>query len=178
MTEELVARYREILKKARRKIDLGQREAFLSLTIRELEIELEEGKANYRQLMQDGELPFPQDAHEYHDSLSQTIERLKLERDKVRAGAASPTPEPEVEPYLSSPIAVPNSLDNSPSGDALADKKYLDTNEAVRYTGIPKSSIYKMTSLHEIPFSKPKGRLIFKRTAIDEWLEKHGRRVL
>ena len=40
-------------------------------------------------------------------------------------------------------------------------KKVLTFNEAVEYTGISKSYLYKMTSQKIIPHYKPNGKLIF-----------------
>ena len=47
-----------------------------------------------------------------------------------------------------------------------------DINGASQITGYSKNSIYKMTSLHEIPFVKrPGGRkLFFSKKALESWL--------
>lgn len=42
--------------------------------------------------------------------------------------------------------------------------------DVVAYTGISKSTIYKLTSRGEMPFSKRSKRLFFEREAIDAWL--------
>lgn len=43
----------------------------------------------------------------------------------------------------------------------LALKEILTFEEGSEYTGISKSTLYKMTSAHEIPYYKPHGKLIF-----------------
>jgi len=42
--------------------------------------------------------------------------------------------------------------------------------DVVAYTRISKSTIYKLTSRGEMPFSKRSKRLFFEREAIDAWL--------
>jgi len=52
-----------------------------------------------------------------------------------------------------------------------ANKTVLSFEEAVEYTGISHSYMYKLTAKGEIPFSKPKGKLIyFSREKLDHWL--------
>ncbi len=64
----------------------------------------------------------------------------------------------------------------SPSNinDALKSKKWLSINEVVRYTGYRKKTIYNWTSAGKIPFCKPKGKLLFNRKEIDQWLADDG----
>lgn len=50
-----------------------------------------------------------------------------------------------------------------------------DINLAVSITGLKKSTIYKMTSTGEIPFSKPSGKLIFVSKDLYEWIESNSR---
>ncbi|TDN80381.1 AlpA family transcriptional regulator [Salegentibacter sp. 24] len=52
-----------------------------------------------------------------------------------------------------------------------AHKTVLTFDEACDYTGISRSYMYKLTARGEIPFSKPKGKLIFfSREKLDKWL--------
>jgi len=47
----------------------------------------------------------------------------------------------------------------------------LTFDQACDYTGISRSYMYKLTARGEIPFSKPKGKLIFfSREKLDNWL--------
>ena len=50
-------------------------------------------------------------------------------------------------------------------------KVVLTFDQACDYTGISRSYMYKLTARGEIPFSKPKGKLIFfSREKLDSWL--------
>lgn len=50
-------------------------------------------------------------------------------------------------------------------------KNVLNFEEASEYTGISRSYLYKLTAKGEIPFSKPRGKMIFfSREKLDEWL--------
>jgi excisionase family DNA binding protein len=50
-------------------------------------------------------------------------------------------------------------------------KEILDLKEACLYTGFSTSCMYKMTSQHRIPFSRPGGkRIFFRRTDLDQWM--------
>jgi excisionase family DNA binding protein len=50
-------------------------------------------------------------------------------------------------------------------------KPVLSFDEAVSYTGLSKSYLYKMTAARQIPHSKPNGKqLYFERVALDHWL--------
>ena len=52
-----------------------------------------------------------------------------------------------------------------------AQKAVLTFDQACDYTGISRSYMYKLTARGEIPFSKPKGKLIFfSREKLDNWL--------
>jgi len=44
---------------------------------------------------------------------------------------------------------------------AISVKNYLTMDEAVAYSGISESQLYKLTASRKIPFSKPGGKLIF-----------------
>lgn len=53
----------------------------------------------------------------------------------------------------------------------LANKAVLTIEEAAAYTGITVSTIYKLTSTQAIPFSKPRGKMLyFNRAELDNWL--------
>jgi excisionase family DNA binding protein len=55
-----------------------------------------------------------------------------------------------------------------------ANKKVLSFDEACQYTGISRSYMYKLTARGEIPFSKPRGKLIyFAKEKLDNWLLSH-----
>ena len=50
-------------------------------------------------------------------------------------------------------------------------KNVLNLDEACEYTGISRSYLYKLTAGGEIPFSKPRGKMIyFSREKLDDWL--------
>ncbi|SFF71487.1 MULTISPECIES: helix-turn-helix domain-containing protein [Salegentibacter] len=52
-----------------------------------------------------------------------------------------------------------------------AHKTVLTFDQACDYTGISRNYMYKLTARGEIPFSKPKGKLIFfSREKLDDWL--------
>lgn len=53
----------------------------------------------------------------------------------------------------------------------LAQKKVLNTEELVIYTGLSQTTIHRLTTQRKIPHSQPLGRkLFFDREKIDEWL--------
>jgi len=45
-----------------------------------------------------------------------------------------------------------------------------EVDDVAEYLGIPKSSVYKLTSSGQIPHKKVVGRLRFAKNEIDEWL--------
>lgn len=50
-------------------------------------------------------------------------------------------------------------------------KKVLTVDEAARYMGISKSTLYKMMMRREIPYSKPNGKVcFFDRVELEAWL--------
>lgn len=52
-----------------------------------------------------------------------------------------------------------------------ANKTVMSLEEASEYTGISRSYLYKLTSKGEIPFSKPRGKMIyFSKEKLDDWL--------
>jgi excisionase family DNA binding protein len=52
----------------------------------------------------------------------------------------------------------------------LAGKEWLTLAELEVYTGYKKKTIYNRTSNGTLPYSKPRGKLMFKRSEIDDWL--------
>lgn len=50
---------------------------------------------------------------------------------------------------------------------------WMNVDQASHYLGIPKQSLYKLTSAKAIPHAKPGNRLLFKREDLDAWLEEH-----
>lgn len=51
-------------------------------------------------------------------------------------------------------------------------KKVLTTDEAVRYLGISKSHLYKLTMQQKIPHYKPTGKMCyFNRQELEQWLQ-------
>jgi excisionase family DNA binding protein len=59
--------------------------------------------------------------------------------------------------------------------DLLRDsKQVLTLEEAALYLGISKSSIYKMTHKHELPFYRPNGKLIyFEKEELLKWMRQN-----
>lgn len=50
-------------------------------------------------------------------------------------------------------------------------KNVLTIDEASEYTGISRSYLYKLTANNDIPFSKPRGKMIyFSKEKLDAWL--------
>lgn len=50
---------------------------------------------------------------------------------------------------------------------------YLSIDDLAEYINLSKSAIYKKTSANQIPFIKTGKKLLFKKEAIDAWLEKY-----
>ena len=50
--------------------------------------------------------------------------------------------------------------------------KYLNLKEAAVYLKLSESSVYKMTSENRIIHLKPEGKLYFRQSDLDAWLEK------
>lgn len=60
-----------------------------------------------------------------------------------------------------------------------ANKSVLNFDEASEYTGISRSYLYKLTAKGEIPFSKPRGKMIFfSKDKLDEWLLSNHRKSI
>lgn len=58
---------------------------------------------------------------------------------------------------------------------ALTQKEVLTTDEAAKYLGISKSSLYKMTMARKIPYYKsPTGKLcFFNRVEVEAWMQRY-----
>lgn len=54
----------------------------------------------------------------------------------------------------------------------LDSKKMLTTEEAAKYMGIKKQTLYRMTMLRKIPYYKPGGgrKCLFRRDDLDRWM--------
>jgi len=58
-------------------------------------------------------------------------------------------------------------------------KNVLNFEEASDYTGISQSYLYKLTAKGEIPFSKPRGKMIFfSKVKLDDWLLSNQRKSI
>ena len=51
---------------------------------------------------------------------------------------------------------------------------YFNLNELTSYIKMSKSSAYKLTMANQIPFIKRGKKLLFKKEAIDQWLEQYA----
>jgi excisionase family DNA binding protein len=51
---------------------------------------------------------------------------------------------------------------------------YFKIEELCEYINLSKSSVYKATMGNKIPFIKTGKKLLFKKEAIDQWLEQHA----
>jgi excisionase family DNA binding protein len=55
----------------------------------------------------------------------------------------------------------------------IEQKTTLDMDEAVEYTKIKKSYLYRLTSESKIPHYKRGNKLYFDRTELDSWMKQH-----
>lgn len=56
-------------------------------------------------------------------------------------------------------------------------KTVLTIDDAAEYTGLSRSYLYKLTAKGEIPFSKPRGKLIyFSKEKLEQWLLSNNRK--
>ena len=56
----------------------------------------------------------------------------------------------------------------------LAAKNVLDLDDVALLTGLSKSHLYKLTCTHQIPYYKPKGKLVyFDRGEIEAWMKQN-----
>lgn len=59
--------------------------------------------------------------------------------------------------------------------ESIYQKTFLTFQEAIQFTGLSKSHLYKLTSQGLIPHSKPTGKLIFfERTKLEEWFRQNA----
>ena len=56
--------------------------------------------------------------------------------------------------------------------------EYLNVKELSDYIHLSSSTIYKKSHLRTIPFIKTGKKLLFKKEAIDEWLQQHAHDTL
>lgn len=67
-----------------------------------------------------------------------------------------------------------NNIDELIRRSLINTKPVLTVDEAVDYTGLAKSSLYKLTASRKIPHYKPIGKkLYFDREELDTWLLKN-----
>lgn len=56
-----------------------------------------------------------------------------------------------------------------------AGKEVLTLEEAARFMGVTKSSLYKMTHEHTIPYYKPNGKMVyFEKTELLTWIRRNA----
>lgn len=68
-------------------------------------------------------------------------------------------------------------LDRIEQGNLLLSKDVLTIDDVAMLTGFKKSTLYKMTFSHRLPFYKPNGKTIFfKRSEITDWLLQNRRK--
>ena len=67
---------------------------------------------------------------------------------------------------------VRNAMEENSTLNVSGQKEILNIDEVARLTGLSRSTIYKLTSKHEIPYYKPAGRkhLHFRRDEIMAWM--------
>ena len=56
----------------------------------------------------------------------------------------------------------------------MKENRFLDVTKVCKHTNFSKSTIYKRVMNNEIPFIKVRGKLIFDRVQIDEWMLNGG----
>ena len=58
-------------------------------------------------------------------------------------------------------------------------KEVFNVEEAAKYLNISTGHLYRLTSTHEIPFSKPNGKhIFFERKALDDWKRRNSNREI
>lgn len=66
---------------------------------------------------------------------------------------------------------IRTAVEQAVKGIGLASKEVLTFDEAAQFTGLAKSTLYKMTSGQKIPHYKPSGKLCyFNREELQAWL--------
>lgn len=67
-----------------------------------------------------------------------------------------------------------NNIEKLLESQSLLQKEVLNFNEACMYLDISQSHLYKLTSTKQVPHFCPQGkRLYFKRTELDDWLQRN-----
>lgn len=67
-----------------------------------------------------------------------------------------------------------NNIEKLLESQSLLQKEVLNFNEACQYLDISQSHLYKLTSTKQVPHFCPQGkRLYFKRTKLDDWLQRN-----
>jgi excisionase family DNA binding protein len=67
-----------------------------------------------------------------------------------------------------------NNIEKLLESQSLLQKEVLNFNEACQYLDISQSHLYKLTSTKQVPHFCPQGkRLYFKRTELDDWLQRN-----
>ena len=49
-------------------------------------------------------------------------------------------------------------------------REILNADQASEYLGLKKELIYKLTHTKKIPFYKPTGHILFRKSELDEWV--------
>jgi excisionase family DNA binding protein len=65
-----------------------------------------------------------------------------------------------------------SSTERQPDPDRVV-KKYLSLEEAGKYLGVAKGTMYKFTHKREIPYYKPNRAVYFKIEDLDSWISKN-----
>ncbi len=55
----------------------------------------------------------------------------------------------------------------------MTQKQFLSLKEACLYLDVSKSFLYKLTSKNEIDFNKPKGKIYFNKTVLNNWMSQN-----
>lgn len=57
-------------------------------------------------------------------------------------------------------------------------KEYLNVTEAAEYTRLAKQTVYQKVSMRTIPFIKKGGRVIFRRSELQNWMNEGSKKWL
>lgn len=57
-------------------------------------------------------------------------------------------------------------------------REFLDFNQAKDFLGVGTSTLYKLTSERKIKYYKPTGKLLFKKSDLEDWLTRNPMRTL
>ncbi len=110
--------------------------------------------------------------------LEQYIERLKKAQEMIETHDIGQFQEKimEVKSYLEQFNGLQELLKymTAISEIAYTIKEYYTINEASKYLGLSKSTVYKITSNREMTYYKPNGKSIFiKREDLLKWISRH-----